>query len=282
MGNEILLELLREDLGKGDITSDAVIPKGTALVAEIIANHEGVAAGIEEACWLFKKSGVSAIPKVKDGAHIREGTKLVELSGDARKIFAVERVALNVIGRMSGIATMTACAVEIAGKEGSHAQIAATRKTALGHLDKKAVALGGGWTHRMGLYDMLLIKTDHLALVGSISRAVAAAKRKAGKMKVEVEVRSPAQAVEAAAAGADIVMLDNFRHEEIREALKKLREAGLRAKAKVELSGGITLENLHEYAKHGADIISMGCLTHSAPWLDVNLRIRGFSLKRSP
>lgn len=277
----LLLELVREDVGRGDVTSEAVIPKGTGLVAEVIANHEGIAAGVEEACWLFKKPGVSAAPKVKDGARVSGGMRLVELKGDARKIFAVERVALNVIGRMSGIATMAARAVEIAGKEGSHARIAATRKTILGHLDKKAVALGGGWTHRSGLYDMVLIKTDHLALVGSVAKAVETARKKVGgRMKVEVEVHKPVHAVEAASAGADIVMLDNFGHREIDEALAQLGAAGLRKRVQVELSGGITLENLHEFARHDADIISMGCLTHSAPWLDVNLRIRGF--KGSP
>ncbi len=273
----LLRGLAREDVGKGDATSEAVIPKCIELVAEVVANRGGIAAGIEEACWLFKKSGISATQKVKDGARIQERARLVELKGDARKIFAAERVALNIIGRMGGIATMTAHAVEIARKEGSHAQIAATRKTILGRLDKKAVSLGGGWPHRLGLHDMILIKTGHLAVVGSITRAVEAAKKKAGKMMVEIEVQNPEQAVEAASAGADIIMLDNFSHAGIEEALRKLHAAGLRAKVKVELSGGITLEGLHEFARHDADVISMGCLTHSAPWLDVNLRVRSFS-----
>ncbi len=274
MWKAVLLEMVADDVGNGDVTSNSTIPKDAQISAEILAHRPGTAAGISEACWLFEKFGISATPKVRDGSRFSANTPLISLRGNARKIFAIERTALNILGRLCGIATATAYSVAILHRAHSTAKIAATRKTLLPHLDKKAVVLGGGWSHRWGLDDMVLIKSSHLRLAGSVKEAVAAARKSVGRrMKIEIEVSTPAQALEAARCGADIVMLDNFTPRKIDASVRLLKSAGLRKKVKLELSGGITPANLPKFAKLGADIISMGWLTHSTPWLDVSLRI---------
>jgi len=273
-----LKEMLKEDTGFGDITTDALIPEGAIANAHISANEEGTIAGLEEAGLLFEELGVKVERSLKDGDGVRPGGVVMELRGPAKSILTGERVALNLLMRMSGIATLTSKAVEKAKAVNPRIVIAGTRKTMplLRRFDKKAIKLGGGDPHRWRLDDCVLIKDNHLALVGGVEQAVRQAKEAVSfSKKIETEVRSPEDAVTAARAGADVVMLDNMSLEDVRRALKLLRAEGLREKVLVEASGGINLENVAEYAKTGVDIVSMGCLTHSVKALDLKLEIVG-------
>lgn len=271
-----LIRMFEEDLGTGDLTTDAVIPFDLNLEAKIISQEAGVAAGLEEAGWLFKHYGVQVKPLVKDGGKVKKGEALLSVKGNARIILKLERTALNLIGRMSGIATLTAQAVSVARKTNKKIRVAGTRKTVLRYFDKKAVIVGGGEPHRWGLYDMVLIKTTHTKLAGGVRNAVELARALVGKTrKIEVEVKNSLEAVQAAETGADIVMLDNFSHKEIERAIKLLKGAKLREEVAIELSGGITVENLKDYAKHDCEFISMGCLTHSPKFIQVALRVQG-------
>ncbi len=257
----------------GDITSDSLL-SGQRCTARIIAKDGGVIAGLEEACALFRALGVTVSPMVSDGDRVEPGTTLATLGGPASAVLLVERTALNIMGRMSGIATMTRRLQEMIESAGAGCRIASTRKTAPGLrlLDKKAVIIGGGDPHRMTLSDGILVKDNHLALV-SVEEAVARAKEYSRYRKVEVEVQSPQEAVRAARAGADILLFDNMLPGEVRESLSRLKEAGLRDGLLVEVSGGVTEENLADYAIGGVDLISLGCLTHSVRNLDVSLDI---------
>jgi nicotinate-nucleotide pyrophosphorylase (carboxylating) len=270
---ERLLGFLNEDVGSGDITSSAVIPPALAAKAVVIAKENGVAAGLAEARELLAALGLRATFKVRDGDKIRTSQVLVEIKGNARRILFAERTLLNVLMRMSGIATQARNALDIARRIDKRVRIAATRKTAPGLmlLDKKAVALGGGIAHRMGLYDAVLIKDNHIALCKSAAEAVRRAK-KTGR-RIECEATGAAQALEAAAAGADAILLDNMSHGEMKKAIALLHSDY--PKVKIELSGGINLRNLAKYARHGADVISIGSLTHSSHALDMSLEIVG-------
>lgn len=236
----------------------------------------GTAAGIEETEILAKSLGLNVETKVTDGDEIGKGKILLKLSGDAQTILSAERTILNLLSRMSGIATATRKLTEKLRKARSPAKIAATRKTALGlsYFDKKAVLIGGGDPHRLRLDDMILIKDNHVAIVGSVENAVRKAKQVASfSKKIEVEVTSIADALKAAKAGADIVMLDNFSPKLVRETVEALKKAGFFGKILLEISGGITEQNLLEYASTPVDIISIGALTHSVKALDVSLEI---------
>jgi len=270
---EHLLSFLREDAPMGDITSDSLL-SGECCMAKIIAKDGGVIAGLEEAATLFRAFGVTVSPMVSDGDRVEPGATLVTLRGPASAVLLVERTALNIMGRMSGIATMTRRLQDIIENLGAGCRIASTRKTAPGLrlLDKKAVILGGGDPHRMTLSDGILVKDNHLALL-SVEDAVTRAKDYSGYRKVEVEVQCPEEAVRAARAGADILLFDNMPPGEIRESLSRLYEAGLRDGLLVEVSGGVTEENLADYAIGGVDLISLGCLTHSVKNIDMSLDI---------
>jgi len=199
---------------------------------------------------------------------------VMELSGSARAILSAERTVLNIMMRMSGIATETSKLVEATKKVNSKIRIACTRKTTPGfrYFEKKAVALGGGDTHRFRLDDMILIKDNHLSIIGGVREAVKQARLKTSfSKKIEVEVENPEQALEAALAGADIIMFDNMPPEEAKKTLELLEERGLREKVLIELSGGITPENIEKYSALNVDIISMGYITHSARALDLSL-----------
>jgi len=273
---DCLKEQVEEDIGEFDITTVALISKKVMIHANIIAREPGVVSGILETAGLFREYGVEVTEKVKDGNAVKADTVLLELYGRARDIFAVERTALNILGRMMGISTMTAEAVKIARKHNKKVRIAATRKTMFKHFDKKAVSFGGGDPHRWGLDDCMLIKTNHLRLVPTVQEAMRRAKKDASFVrKIEVEARSEKEAISAAEHGADIIMLDNMSHDQIDNAIDALKKKGLRDNRIIELSGGITLENLEEFAKHDCDVISMGCLTHSPDWFSVNLRTSG-------
>jgi nicotinate-nucleotide pyrophosphorylase (carboxylating) len=219
--------------------------------------------------------GLQVEAKAVDGDKVKNKQVLMILSGDAQTILCVERTLLNLLSRMSGIATKTSSLSEQLKKAKVKARIAATRKSAPGllYFDKKAVAIGGGDPHRLHLDDMLLIKDNHLVIVGSAEEAVKKAKANASfSKKIEVEVTSQQDAIKAAEAGADIVMLDNFNPKQAKEAGEALRKAGYN-NVLLEVSGGITAETLLEYASAQVDIISMGELTHSVKALDISLEI---------
>lgn len=261
---------LAEDLGRGgDITTDSVIPVAARARAVIAARETGRIAGLDLAEYAFRKIGADlAVTRLKpEGSDVQAGEAVMEISGSARAILTAERVALNFVGRMSGIATLTATMVRAAGNH--KARIAATRKTTPGlrSLEKYAVQLGGGVPHRFGLDDAVLIKDNHIAVAGGIRPALSAARAAAGHtVKIEIEVDTLAQLDEVIDAGADIVMLDNMSTADMAEAVRRVNGRML-----VEASGGVTLARLPDIAATGVDLISVGALTHSAPNFDVGL-----------
>jgi len=267
-----LLRFLEEDVPFGDVTSEAVIPENLEAEAVIISKQDGVIAGLEEAKALFEHFGVKVELKAKDGDEVKKGTVVIKLKGNARKILLVERTALNIIGRMSGIATQTRKLVEKIRTVSPKVRVAGTRKTLLKPLDKKAILIGNGEPHRFSLSDAILIKDNHLALV-PLEEAIKRAKTFSVYKIVEVEVESLEDALKAAKAGADVIMLDNMTPEQIKEVLEALKREGLRDKVKIEVSGGITEENIGDYAKLDIDVISLGALTHSVKNFDVSLEI---------
>jgi nicotinate-nucleotide pyrophosphorylase (carboxylating) len=272
---EKLSQILAEDIGQGDVTAQAVIPQSLIVKAIVIAKEEGIAAGIKEATVLGEYLGLKVMAKAADGESIKNNQILMEISGDAQTILSVERTMLNLLSRMSGIATATRTLTQKLEAVGSKVRIAATRKSVPGllYFDKKAVVVGGGDSHRLHLDDMILIKDNHLAIVGNIEDAVRKAKTNASfTKKIEVEVTKAEDAIKAAKAGADIVMLDNFTPQQAKDAGEILRRAGFRHLI-LEVSGNITGENLLEYAAAEVDIISLGALTHSVKALDVSLEI---------
>jgi len=272
---EKLRQILVDDVGQGDVTAAAVVPKNLTVKAEVIAKDGGVAAGIEESIYLAEYLGLTVKAIVADGDKIKNKQVLMQISGDAQTILCVERTMLNLLSRMSGIATKTRTLAEKLEMAHAKAKIAATRKSAPGllYFDKKAVVVGGGDPHRLHLDDMVLIKDNHLAIVGSVEEAVKKAKVHASfSKKIEVEVTNLQDAVKAANAGADIIMLDNFSPKQAKAAGEALRKAGF-DKVLLEVSGRITGENLLEYAQANVDVISMGELTHSVKALDISLEI---------
>jgi nicotinate-nucleotide pyrophosphorylase (carboxylating) len=272
---EKLRQILAEDIGQGDVTAQAIIPPNLNVKAIVITKEEGIAAGIEETIILAEYLGLKVKAKVADGEKIRNKQVLMEISGDAQTILSAERTMLNLLSRMSGIATFTRRLTEKLGKAGVKAKIAATRKSAPGllYFDKKAVTVGSGDSHRLHLDDMVLIKDNHLVIIGSVENAVKKAKANASfTKKIEVEVTKAEDAIKAAKAGADIIMLDNFSSQQAKDASELLKEAGF-GDVMLEVSGGITGENLLEYAAAQVDIISMGELTNSVKALDISLEI---------
>jgi nicotinate-nucleotide pyrophosphorylase (carboxylating) len=280
---EDLLRFIREDAPWGDVTSETVVPDVTCR-AIVRAKSQGVVAGLSEARRLFEHFGVTVRERSADGRAVAPGTVLLDLDGPARAILLVERTALNIIGRMSGIATRTREAVKAVRAVSPDVRVAATRKTAPGLrvLDKKAVILGGGDPHRYTLSDMVLIKDNHLALT-PLAEAIRRAKEESLYRVVEVEVETVEDAVTAAGAGADIVLLDNMTPDTVREAVRALAGRGLRDRLTLEVSGGVGEDTLAGYAATGVDIISMGALTHTVRNFDVSLDIlKGMGIVRIP
>ncbi len=270
-----MLDWLEEDIPFWDATSQ-LIPPGREALALVLAKEPGVAACVEEVAHFLERLGFQVKANVCSGQGFERGSALLQVRGDLRKLLQVERLVLNILAHACGVATLTRKFVEAAREVNPKVRIAATRKTLPGlrYFEKRAVIAGGGDPHRLSLSDMVLIKDNHLKCFGSVGEAVKAARRAASfSAKVEVEVSSPEEAVEAAKAGADVVMLDNFAVEEVVKALEYLRREGLRDKVVVEVSGGITLENVAEYAKTGVDVISVGALTHSARAVDLSLEV---------
>jgi nicotinate-nucleotide pyrophosphorylase (carboxylating) len=273
---ERLKQLLADDIGQGDVTAAAIIPANLTVTAELIAKEAGVAAGIEEAIILAESMGLKVKANAADGQQVKYKQVLMQITGDAQTILTVERTLLNLLSRMCGIATATNSLAEKLRKAKSTARIAATRKSAPGllYFDKKAVLLGGGDPHRLHLDDMILIKDNHLVIVGDPAEAVRLAKEKASfTKKIEVEITKATDIVRVAEAGADIIMLDNFTPNEVDKAVEMLEKANLPRKVLIEISGGINNETILDYAKAKIDIISLGAITHSVKALDISLEI---------
>lgn len=273
---EKLREFLKEDIGFGDITSEALIGDDQMADARIFYRENGIAAGLEEVASLFQILGCNVKTLVRDGDEVNAGEILIEIKGPAKSLLAGERTALNILGRMAGIATAVAEMVAIVSEVSPNTRVASMRKTMPGlrEFDKKAVVLGGGDTHRFRLDDCVLIKDNHLTLMPSVAEAVKRARNSVSFTKlIEVEVETFEAAVEAAEAGADIIMFDNMSPAEIRSSLSNLAERGLKDGRLYEASGGINPKNIAEYAASGVDVISMGYFTHSVRSLDVKLKI---------
>lgn len=269
---ELITRALQEDIGPGDITSDAVIRPESVSVAVMLAKQELVLAGLDVARAVFHAldPGIQWTMVSKDGDKVKAGTEIAKLSGNTRALLAAERVALNLLQHLSGIATLTAKYVEQV--KGLKVEVLDTRKTLPGlrQLEKYAVKIGGGRNHRFGLYDGVLIKDNHIKASGSITKAVENARKAAHHLlKIEVETSSLDEVREALLTRAEIIMLDNMPLGLIREAVKLI--AG---KALVEASGNVTLETIRAIAETGVDFISSGSLTHSAPAADISMKIK--------
>jgi len=281
---EVFRRFVEEDIGHGDITTLHTIPPGTVVEAEIVAKGKGVIAGIQEALVFLESFGLQAKALGEDGSKVGEKTKLVKIEGDGATLLSIERTLLNLLSRMSGIATSTNRLVEKIHRAGYETRVACTRKTApgLSYFDKKAVVIGGGDAHRWGLDDMVLIKDNHIAIAGSVKKAIERVRGSASfSKKIEVEVTKVDEAMEAARTGVDIIMLDNFTPKQIKQAISLLQKKGFRDKVLVEASGGITEQNILEYAASGVDIVSLGEITHSAKALDMNLEITSVRKRQS-
>lgn len=273
---DILKQIVYEDIGFEDITTNALIPKDIEVEGLIIARENGIIAGIDAATALFDEFGVRKSVQKYDGDIVKADDIIMEIKGDGRSILSLERTVLNFLMRMSGIATLTFNTLERIREVNKNIILACTRKTTPGLqlFEKNAVKIGGGDTHRFRLDDCVLIKDNHIAIVGSVEEAVTLAKNSVSfTKKIEIEVENEESAIDAAKAGADIIMLDNMNSNDINEVISSLEAQNLRNKVLIEVSGGITPENIVEYAKTRADIISTGYITHSAKSLDLSLDI---------
>jgi len=273
---EKIRRFLEEDIGQGDITTLHTIPQGIVAETEVVAKEKGVIAGLEETSAFLESLGFEAEALMPDGSGVEKGTTIMRIVGDARTLLSTERTILNLLTRMSGIATKTRRVIEKVRDAGYQTRIASTRKVAPGllYFDKKAVMLAGGDTHRLHLDDLVLIKDNHLAITRGVAEAVKRARNNVSfSKKIEVEVSSQKEASEAVEAGADIVMLDNFSPQKIRDAISSLEEKGLRDQVLIEASGGINEGNVIEYAATGADILSLGEITDSVKALDISLDV---------
>ncbi|MDQ1262139.1 MAG: hypothetical protein QG575_1320 [Euryarchaeota archaeon] len=265
-----LERFVSEDLGEWD-DSSSLVPEIKAN-AVIIAKEDCIISGLAEAQEIFAYFHLSAAPLYDDGEFVPAGAQVISVRGSARAVLQAERLALNFMARMSGISTLTRDCVLLAG---GRVRIAATRKTTPGFriFEKKAVFLGGGDTHRFNLSDAVLIKDNHIKMLGLEECLRAAKERASFTKKIEVEVENQGDMIKAAEGGADIIMFDNMAPEEIARGIDLLKEKGLRGRILLEASGGITLDNLSEYAASGVDVISLGALTRNARWIDLSLEI---------
>jgi nicotinate-nucleotide pyrophosphorylase (carboxylating) len=260
-----------EDIGDGDITTNNLVPPGSNKTAILIAKEEGVIAGLPVAEMVFKKfdTNIEWNEKLPDGSKVKPGDIIVEFKGNYRALLTGERKALNFLQRLSGIATYANKCIKAV--EGHQVEILDTRKTTPGYryLDKYAVRMGGASNHRFGLYDMVMIKDNHIQVAGSIKKAVDAIRSKIPKsIKIEVETTNIEQIREALDAEVDIIMLDNMSSKMMKEAVKLINK-----RAKIEASGNMTLKRIRKVAATGVDFISIGALTHSVKALDISQRI---------
>ena len=275
---DALIKFLHEDIGTGDVTSNCLIPDDLHSRAQVICKNKksAIVCGLEEMNLVFDLCGCNTKSLVSDGSWVQKGTVVMTIEGKTRSILKAERTALNLIMRMSGIASETRYIKDAIVDLSDSVVIASTRKTAPGlrFFDKKAVTIGGGYSHRIRLDDMVLIKDNHLAIIGSVTKSVEIAKKKAASsVTIECEANNSNEVIEAITAGADIVMLDNFSPEEAAKIIKEITRMGIREKVKLEISGGITMQNIRDYAKEQPDIISVGFLTHSPKAVDFSLEI---------
>ena len=269
---ELVARALLEDLGPGDVTAEAVVPADATGRATITQKSPGVLFGLEVAAEVFRQVEAGELEAVAAESEWRDEVpiEVARVAGPARGLLAAERTALNLLGHLSGVATLTARFVNAI--EGSGARILDTRKTTPGlrALEKAAVAAGGGTHHRMGLYDAILIKENHAALAGGVGEAVRRAREAQPELSIEVECRNLDEVRQGAEAGADRLLLDNMSPAELREAVAAARESN---GPELEASGGVTLETVAEIAATGVDFVSVGALTHSAPALDLSMTV---------
>jgi len=274
LGTNIKKELLRfisEDIQGGDITS-VLLPK-KKIKAKIISRQEGVLAGVKFAGDVFRLKGCNVKIIKKDGAKLKSNQIILQISGNAGTVLSCERTALNLLSRMSGIATQTNFLVSKIRKINRKTKLYSTRKTAPGlrFFDKEAIMIGGGHKHRMSLNDMVMIKDNHLLVTNSMEGIIKNARKR--HKHVEVEVENQRDAILAVSSGATIVMLDNFSPVQIKKTITVLQKKKLRNKVKLEASGGINSKNISAYAKTGVDIISVGSITNSVKGLDLSLEV---------
>jgi len=266
----IIYNALEEDIGQGDVTTNLLIPEDRKSKAYCIAKENFVLAGLPFVHEVFRILDPSILFKTlfNDGSKVKKGNIIAEVSGKTCVILKGERVSLNILQRLSGIATLTNRYVE--KTRGLKAKIVDTRKTTPCHrfMEKYAVKVGGGYNHRFGLFDGILIKDNHIKTLGSIKKAVREAKKGHHLFKIEVEVKNLKELKEAIESGADIIMLDNMSVRDMKEAVKIAK-----GRVMLEASGNISLENVREVAETGVDLISVGALTHSAPAVDISLKI---------
>ena len=274
MGTNIKKELLRfisEDIQGGDITS-VLLPK-KKIKAKIISRQEGVLAGVKFAGDIFRLKGCNVKIIKKDGAKLKSNQIILQISGNAGTVLSCERTALNLLSRMSGIATQTNFLVSKIRKINTKTKLYSTRKTAPGlrFFDKEAIMIGGGHKHRMSLNDMVMIKDNHLLVTNSMEGIIKNARKR--HKHVEVEVENQRDAILATNSGATIAMLDNFSPVQIKKTITELQKKKLRNKVKLEASGGINSKNITAYAKTGVDMISVGSITNSVKSLDLSLEV---------
>jgi nicotinate-nucleotide pyrophosphorylase (carboxylating) len=275
LGGEIIAGLRRalsEDIGSGDVTTNSIVSADAYAAAQIVAKQDGILSGltVAQAVFLSLSPDLRFKSTLADGAQVVRGQTLLELTGSTRAILSGERTALNFLGRMSGIATLTRQFVDAVA--GTKARILDTRKTAPGlrAIDKLAVQHGGGHNHRRGLYDMVLIKNNHIDHAGSLTKAAERARAGANNLAIEIETRTIAEMEEALSLGVARILLDNMSLEELRRAVERC--AG---RAELEASGKVSLNNVRAIAETGVDFISVGALTHSAKAFDLSLRLAG-------
>jgi len=272
--DDIIKYMLKEDEGYGDITSEALIKRDIIIEGFILSKDTGILAGMNIVKDIFSEYNVKILSSLNDGDEIKHGDKLLEFKGDAKTILLLERTVLNLLMRMSGVATKTHNIVTKVHEVNPNIKVAGTRKTspALQKFDKQAIIIGGGDSHRNGLDDMVLIKDNHIAIVGGVFEALRLAKKNVSfSKKIEIEVENVDDAVIAASNGADIVMFDNMSPIEASKTLDVLNDKNLRNNILIELSGGITEENILDYAYLDVDVISLGALTHSTYSLNFSL-----------
>ncbi len=261
---------LSEDMGSGDVTTNSIVTSAASASAQVLAKQDGILSGLSVAqqVFLMLSCDMRFNSTLSDGVQVVGGQTLLELTGPTRAILSGERTALNFLGRMSGIATLTRLVVDAVA--GTKAKILDTRKTAPGlrGIDKLAVRHGGGGNHRFGLYDMVLIKNNHIDYAGSLTEAVRRARAGANNLEIEIEARTAEEMDEALTLGVERILLDNMSLDELRRAVDLCS-----GRVKLEASGNVTLDNVRAIAETGVDFISVGALTHSAKAFDVSLRL---------
>jgi nicotinate-nucleotide pyrophosphorylase (carboxylating) len=272
---DLVARALAEDVGRGDVTAEAMVPAGAEATARIVQKQPGIVFGLDVAAEVFGQAGARQFDRLEPEGEWRDAvpTDVASVAGPARALLAGERTALNLLCHLSGVATLTARFVRAV--EGTGAAILDTRKTTPGlrAMEKAAVAAGGGRNHRMGLYDAFLVKENHVVIAGGIAEAIAYARASRPDLEVEIECRSAAEVAEALAGGAERLLLDNMGPDDLRAAVAARDEiAGEQGRrVTLEASGGVTLESVAAIAATGVDFISVGALTHSAPALDLSL-----------